>query len=163
MSIYKKPPVPLDGLADHIGKEIGVSDWRTVTQEMIDKFAEATDDHQFIHVDPERARDTQFGGTIAHGFLTLSLFSTLAYEAVPPLAGTALGVNVGFDKVRFVNPVKSGARVRARFIFADVNIRPSGYVQVAYDVAIEIEGQTRPALTARWLTLSVMQKAGDAS
>lgn len=158
LSFYKKPPVPIDGLADHVGKEIGVSAWRTVTQAMIDQFADATDDHQYIHVDPERARATPFGGTIAHGFLTLSLLSTLAYETVPPLADTAMGINVGFDKVRFVNPVKSGARLRARFTLADVNIRPSGYIQVAYDVSVEIEGQTRPALTARWLTLSVMRK-----
>lgn len=164
MSVYKKPPVALDGLSGHVGKEIGVSDWRTVTQTMIDKFADATDDHQFIHVDPGRAaRDTPFGGTIAHGFLTLSLLSTFAYETIPPLAGSAMGINVGFDKVRFVNPVKSGARLRARFILAEVVIRPSGYVQVGYDATIEIEGQMRPALTARWQTLSVMEKQGAAT
>lgn len=163
LSVYKKPPVPLEGLSDHVGREVGVSDWRDVTQAMIDKFADATDDHQFIHVDPERAASTPFGGTIAHGFLTLSLLSTLAYETIPPLAGTAMGINVGFDKIRFVNPVKSGARLRARFVLADVNIRPSGYVQVAYDVTMEVEGQTRPALTARWLTLSVMEKKDEAS
>lgn len=163
MSVYKKPPTPLDGLADHIGKEVGVSGWRTVTQEMIDKFADATDDHQFIHVDPVRAAKTSFGGTIAHGFLTVSLLSTFAYETVPPLAESSMGINVGFDKLRFVNPVRSGARLRARFVLAEINIRPSGYVQVAYDVTLEIEGQTRPALTARWLTLSVLKREDDAS
>lgn len=164
MTVYKKDPVAIDSLESHVGQEIGVSSWRTVTQDMIDKFADATDDHQFIHVDPQRAaRETPFGGTIAHGFLTLSLLSTMTYETIPPLQGAAMGINFGFDKIRFANPVKSGARVRARYVLAEVNIRPSGYIQVAYDVTIEIEGQTRPALTARWLTLSVMDRKDETS
>jgi len=132
-----------------------VSPWRVVSQEMIDRFADATDDHQFIHCDPERAaRETQFGGTIAHGFLTLSLLSAMAFEAVPRLEGADIGVNQGLDKVRFVAPVKTGSRIRTRFVLAKVKPRPSGWVEIAHDVTIEIEGSAKPALTARWLTLA---------
>jgi len=135
---------------------VGVSGWRVVSQEMIDQFAAATDDHQFIHTDPERAaRETPYGGTIAHGFLTLSLLSTMVFEAVPRLDGVATGVNFGFDRVRFLNPVKSGARIRARFVLAHLKVRPSGIVEMHYDVTVEIENATRPALTARWLTLAL--------
>jgi len=163
MSVHKHPPVPLDSLGPHVGKEIGLSPWRTVTQEMINQFADATDDHQFIHVDPERAaRETPFGGTIAHGFLTLSLLSTLTYEAIAPLEEASMSMNYGFDRVRFMAPVKSGARVRARYVLAELTVRPSGYVQAAYDVTMEIEGQKKPALTARWLTLSVIGRREEA-
>ena len=122
---------------------------------MIDHFADATDDHQFIHCDPERAAaETPFGGTIAHGFLTLSLLSAMSYETLPPLEGADMGINQGFDTVRFVAPVKTGARIRTRFVLADVKVRPSGWVEIAHDVTIEIEGSKKPALTARWLTLT---------
>jgi len=151
-------PVDIDRLVANVGNEIGVSPWRMVTQGMIDMFADAIDDHQFIHVDPVRAAETPFGGTIAHGFLTLSLLSVFSYEAVPPLAKAEMGVNYGFDKVRFVTPVKTGARVRGRFVLADVNVRPSGWIQVATDVTVEVEGAKKPALTARWLTLAVLQR-----
>lgn len=150
--------VELGDLQSGVGKEIGVSPWRTVTQEMIDQFANATDDHQFIHVDPERAaRETAFGGTIAHGFLSLALLSTFAFETIPPLEGSGIGINYGFDSVRFQAPVKSGARIRARFVLADLNIRPSGWIQLTYDVTIEIENSRKPALTARWLTLTYVE------
>jgi acyl dehydratase len=159
MDVRRLPPVSLDTLKAAVGTENGVSPWRTVTQEMIDQFAEATDDHQFIHVDPERAaRETPFGGTIAHGFLSLALLSTLTYETLPPLEGSGMGINYGFDRIRFAAPVKAGARIRARFFLADVTVRPSGWVQVAYDVTIEIEDSKKPALTARWLTLTVLDK-----
>ncbi len=152
-------PISLDDLKNAVGNEIGLSPWRVVTQEMIDKFADATDDHQFIHIDPERARkETPFGGTIAHGFLSLSLLSTFAYETLPPLKGAAMGINYGFDKIRFAAPVKSGAQVRARFKLADINIRPSGWIEVAYDVTVEIENSVKPAFSARWLTLTVLEK-----
>ena len=96
---------------------------------MIDQFADATDDHQFIHCDPERAAaETPFGGTIAHGFLSLSLLSAFAFETVPPLEGADMGINHGFDTVRFVTPVKTGAHIRARFFLADVKVRPSGWI-----------------------------------
>ncbi|MCV0393937.1 MAG: MaoC family dehydratase [Rhizobiaceae bacterium] len=144
----------IDDLKAALGTELGVSSWRTVSQAMIDRFAEATDDHQFIHVDPVRAAETPYGGTIAHGFLTLSLLSTLAFEAIPPLEGSTMGVNHGFDNVRFVSPVKSGARVRGRFVLATLNIRPSGWIEIGYDATVEIENARKPALTARWLTLA---------
>ena len=157
MTIGKLEPVTLEEAQKAVGSEIGVSPWRTVSQEMIDKFADATDDHQFIHVDPVRAAETPFGGTIAHGFLSLSLLSTLAYETIRPIADTDIGVNYGFDRVRFASPVKSGARVRGRFKLADMTVRPSGWIHFNYDVTIEIEGSIKPALTARWLTLAMLR------
>jgi acyl dehydratase len=151
--------VTVDDVKAAVGSEVGVSPWRVVTQAMIDQFANATDDHQFIHVDPERAaRETPFGGTIAHGFLSLSLLSTFAFETIPPLEGAGMGINYGFDSIRFQAPVKTGSRVRARFVLADINVRPSGWIQFTYDVTIEIENSRKPALTARWLTLTVMER-----
>lgn len=143
-------------LAGHVGQEIGLSPWRTVTQDIIDKFAVATDDDQFIHTDPARAAETPFGGTIAHGFLVLSLLSAMTYETLPSIEKSKMAINQGFDKLRFQTPVRSDARIRTRFVLADVNIRPSGMVQLAYDVTIEVEGSAKPALTARWLTISVL-------
>jgi acyl dehydratase len=159
MSGYKLEPVSVDEVKAAVGKEVGVSPWRQVTQEMIDQFANATDDHQFIHVDPERAAsETPFGGTIAHGFLSLSLLSTFAFETLRPIRGAGIGINYGFDSVRFQAPIKTGARVRARFVLADLNVRPSGWIQSSYDVTIEIENSRKPALTARWLTLTVLER-----
>ena len=150
--------VSFEELVANQGKEIGVSPWRVVSQQMIDQFADATDDHQFIHVDPERAaRETPFGGTIAHGFLSLSLLSAMTFETLPPLEGAGVGINHGFDKIRFITPVKSGARIRTRFVLANVNARPSGWVHIDYDVTIEIENSQKPALTARWLTLTKLE------
>jgi acyl dehydratase len=161
MTLGTLEAVTLEQAQGAVGGEIGVSPWRTVSQEMIDKFADATDDHQFIHVDPVRAADTPFGGTIAHGFLSLSLLSTLAYETIPPIEHTAIGVNYGFDRVRFVAPVRSGARVRGRFLLAEMTVRPSGWIHFNYDVTIEIEGSSKPALTARWLTLARLPAEKD--
>ena len=113
--------ITLDELKALAGQESGLSPWREVTQTMIDQFADATDDHQFIHCDPARAQaETPFGGTIAHGFLTLSLLSAFAFETAPRLQGADIGINYGFDQVRFVAPVKTGSRIRARFVLADV-------------------------------------------
>jgi acyl dehydratase len=146
--------VSLEHLQKSVGKEIGLSPWREVTQTMIDLFADATDDHQFIHCDPERAaHETPFGGTIAHGFLTLSLLSAMTYETLPPLEGGGMAINQGFDAIRFITPVKTGSRIRTRFVLAETKIRPSGWVHVNYDLAIEIENVAKPALTARWLTV----------
>lgn len=156
-----KDAITLDQVREAIGTEIGCSEWRVVTQEMINQFADATDDHQFIHVDPVKAAETPFGGTIAHGFLTLSLLSTLAYEALPMIEGATMGINYGFDKVRFMTPVKSGARVRARFKLADADIRPSGRVVNHYEVTLEVEGSIKPALTATWLTIAVVTPQED--
>lgn len=151
-------PMSLDEVLASVGKEIGVSPWREVTQTMIDQFADATDDHQFIHCDPERAaRETPFGGTIAHGFLTLSLLSAMTFETVAQIEGAKMGVNHGFDTLRFVAPVKTGTRIRARFVLADVKVRPSGWIQTSTDVTIEIENSAKPALTARWLTLAFVE------
>ena len=162
MTHRKLPPISLEQAKQALGQEIGVSPWRMVSQEMIDKFADATDDHQFIHVDPARAAaETPFGSTIAHGFLSLSLLSTLAYETIPPIENSGIGVNYGFEHIRFVAPVKSGARIRARFILAEMTVRPSGWLHFNYDVTIEIEGSIKPALTARWLTLAKIDTERD--
>jgi len=153
--------VKIEDVAASLGKEIGVSNWRVVTQTMIDQFADATDDHQFIHTDPERALETPFGSTIAHGFLTLSLLSTLAYEALPLIEGQIYGINYGFDKVRFMTPVKSGARVRAHFILTQADIRPSGRIVFHYDVTLEVENYKKPALTADWITIIMLSPAEE--
>lgn len=147
--------ISLDQALASIGSEIGTSRWITVTQAMIDTFADATDDHQFIHCDPERAaRETSFGGTIAHGFLTLSLLSTMTFEAVPALEGAEIGINQGFDGLRFLAPVKTGSRIRTHFVLTKVKARPSGWVEITHDITMEIEGGTKPALRASWLTLA---------
>lgn len=134
-----------------VGTEIGVSDWFTISQAQIDAFADCTHDHQYIHIDPEAAAQTPFGGTIAHGFLTLSLLSAMAYQ-MPSIEGAVMGVNYGFNKIRFVSPVRSGARIRGRFTLAELaQIRP-GEVQFIMNVTVEIEGQEKPALVAEWLS-----------
>ena len=124
---------------------------------MIDRFAEVTGDRQFIHVDPARALvEAPFGGTIAHGFLTLSLLSVMSQQALPPIEGRVIGINYGFDRVRFLAPVPSGARVRGRFTLADVRTRSKGEVALHYQVTVEIEGAAKPALAADWITLAVL-------
>lgn len=165
MSIDKSglPPVSVEELKAAVGREIGVSPWRRITQEMIDKFAEVTDDHNFIHVDPKAAAETPFGGTIAHGFLTLSMLSTMAYETIPALKGRKMGINYGFDKIRFAAPVKTDGRIRARFKIDEVKVRPTGYIQVDYRVTMELEGSAKPALTARWITVAVMEEGALAN
>jgi acyl dehydratase len=137
-----------------IGTETGLSDWILVDQTMIDAFANATDDHQFIHVDPERAKaESPFGGTIAHGFLTLSLMSTMNYNCLPKIREQTMGINYGFDKIRFISPVKSGARIRGHFTLSDARFRGAGMMMTSYDVSIEIENEKKPALTATWTTI----------
>ncbi len=139
-------------LAERIGDE-RVSGWMTVSQAMIDRFAEATGDHQFIHVDAERAAQTPFGGTIAHGFLTLSLASALAADTdQPPIAGLKMGVNYGANRVRFLNPVRSGKRVRGRFKLLSIEEKRPGQWQQVNEITIEIEGEEKPALVAEWIT-----------
>ena len=157
--------MPLEISLSEVKGQIGVSRisrWFTVTQTMIDAFADATEDHQFIHTDPVRAAaESPFGGTIAHGFLSISLLSAMNYDCLPTIREQRMGINYGFDKLRFVAPVKTGSRIRARFVLADVKIRPSGWVQIANDVTIEIEGSAKPALTARWLTLTFVPPKAD--
>lgn len=139
-----------------IGRELGVSGWHRIDQAAIDAFADLTDDHQFIHVDPERARATQFGGTVAHGFLTLSLLPRFRREAVPPLAGAVMTVNYGIDKLRFLAPVPAGARLRGRFALKDLRERRPREWLLALNVQVELEGSEKPALIAEWLGLNVL-------
>ena len=144
-------------VADYLalkGKDLGASEWIEVTQERIDRFADVTEDHQFIHVDPKRASETPFGTTIAHGYLTLSLLSKMAYEVMPGIAGSKMGVNYGLNSVRFLAPVKSGKRVRGHFRMADVVERAPGVFQSTAEVKVEIEGEDKPALAAEWVTLA---------
>jgi acyl dehydratase len=137
-------------LASRVGQEVGVSPWLTVDQARIDTFAKAIDDFQWIHVDPERAKGSPFGGTIAHGFLTLSLLSHLA-ESTFSFSDRRMGVNYGLNRVRFTSPVPAGARVRARFTLAKFEQIEGNGVQVTWNVVVEIEGKDKPALVAEWL------------
>jgi acyl dehydratase len=121
---------------------------------MIDLFAKATHDHQFIHVDPERAlTESPFGGTIAHGFLTLSLLSAMNFDCVPRIREQTMGINYGFDRIRFMSPVKSGSRIRGHFTLAETRFRGAGMLMTTYDISIEIENERKPALTAIWITI----------
>ena len=122
---------------------------------MIDAFAEVTHDAQFIHVDPERAAATPFGGTVAHGFLTLSLLSAMANDALPRRDEGGMGVNYGFDRVRFLAPVRAGANVRGRFRVVERTPRGAGGMLTRYIVAVDIQGETKPALAADWLILTI--------
>ncbi|MCY3690201.1 MAG: MaoC family dehydratase [Gammaproteobacteria bacterium] len=151
--------IPADALQDHVGQEVGVTDWLTIEQERIDQFADATDDHQYIHVDAERAAQTPFGGTIAHGFLTLSLLSALSSRGGGlKLENTVMGINYGLDRVRFVNPVRSGQRIRARFNLSSAEEKTPGRYLTRYAVTVEIEGEEKPALVADWLGMTVVDK-----
>jgi acyl dehydratase len=148
----------MEELKSRIGREVGVSNWRPVTQAMIDGFADATDDHQFIHVDPERARkETPFGGTIAHGYLMLSLLAPMGFEALPKIEGVAHRVNYGLDKVRFLTPVKPGSRVRAHYRLREVTARGEKEFLLKNEVTVEIEGSDKPALYAESLTVIVLR------
>lgn len=138
--------------AERTGEE-RVSDWVEVTQEMIDKFADATGDYQFIHVDPARAAMTPFGGTIAHGFLTLSLMPLLSQKTEQPqIDGVKMGVNYGGNKVRFLTPVRSGSRVRGRFKLLELIEKRPGQWQQTNEFTVEIEGQEKPAMIAEWMS-----------
>ncbi len=137
-----------------VGTEVGVSEWITMDQPMIDLFANATHDHQFIHVDPERATaESPFGGTIAHGFLTLSLLSAMNFDCVPRIREQTMGINYGFDRIRFMSPVKSGSRIRGHFTLAETRFRGAGMLMTTYDVSVEIENERKLALTAIWITI----------
>lgn len=144
-----------------IGQEVGLSRWITVDQARIDAFARTTEDEQFIHVDPERARTTPFGGTIAHGFLTLSLASAMSYDALAPLDGVVMGVNYGFDKLRFLAPVPAGSKVRGRFklLSAEAKGADDGVTRwlLKHELTVEIEGADKPALIAEWLTMQMVK------
>jgi acyl dehydratase len=143
-------------LESKVGTQLGVSDWLLIDQERVNQFADVTLDHQFVHVDPERARATPFGGTIAHGFLTLALLVPLCLDFIPELENRTLLVNYGFDKVRFVAPVRVGKRIRALGVLAEVTERKPGNVIMKLDVTVEIENDPKPALSAQWLSLHVI-------
>ena len=147
------PVASLDQIRSKVGTETGCSSWLDVGQDRITAFAEATEDKQFIHVDPEMAAQTPFGGTVAHGFLTLSLLSRMASEVllVPPTTGMI--VNYGLDRVRFLAPVRSGSRVRGRFTLDGIEDKAPGQILLRHLVTVEIEGENKPALSAAWLTL----------
>jgi acyl dehydratase len=144
--------VTLAQLRARTGAEVGVSSWVPVTQAEIDAFADLTHDHQYIHVDPARAARTPFGGTVA-------LLSRFACEARPAIAGTRLSVNYGFDRVRFVEPVPAGARLRGRFRLARVEDSASGEATLHWQATVEIEGAGRPALVADWITRVYLESA----
>jgi len=145
-----KTAIKLRDLESQVGKEVGISPWVEITQKRIDEFAKATEDFQWIHVDPKRAKDSPFGGTIAHGFLTLSLLSHLS-EMTFSFADRRMGVNYGLNRVRFTSPVPSGARVRARFTLAKFEEIDGDGVQVTWNTTVEIEGKDKPALVAEWI------------
>jgi acyl dehydratase len=147
------PSASLDEIRARVGSEVGISSWLTIDQARIDAFAEATDDRQFIHVDPTAAARTPFGGRIAHGFLTLSLLSRMAADAMLIPEGVKMSLNYGFDRIRFLAPVRSGKRVRGRFTLDSVEEKAPGQWLFRHTVTVEIEGEDKPALSAAWLGL----------
>jgi acyl dehydratase len=139
-----------------VGQAEGAGDWIEITQQRIDDFADVTEDHQFIHVDPKQAAElSPWGTTIAHGFLTLSLLSHLSGSIEQPperLDGIVMGVNYGFEKVRFINPVKVGSKIRASSVLSAVDRKDENTLQTTRTMTVEIEGEERPALVAEWIT-----------
>jgi acyl dehydratase len=146
--------ITLDAYKTMVGQEVGVSRWIEIAQDRINDFADVTEDHQFIHVDPERAKATPFGGTVAHGFLTLSLLAPMAFDGQPKIVGTVMSVNYGFDRVRLMSPVPAGSRIRGHFLLKEVIERGPKEIMAKTEVTVEIEGGEKPALVADWLGLS---------
>lgn len=142
-----------------VGLEYGLSKWIRIDQAMINAFADTTGDHQYIHTDPEAAKRSPFGGTIAHGFLTLALLPQMVAEAVPKTANAETGVNYGFDRVRFVAPVRSGSEIRGRFTLARYSEPQPGVQEMMWNVTVEIRGEDKPALVAQWKNLFFEKKA----
>jgi acyl dehydratase len=149
------PLASLTEIKSRVGKEIGVSAWMAVDQARIDAFADATEDRQFIHTDPDTAGRTPFGGTIAHGFLSLSLLSRMGAEVLLMPEGLHMAINYGLDRVRFLAPVRSGKRVRGRFNLDSVEEKAPSQLLLRHTVTVEIEDEAKPALTAQWLTLMI--------
>lgn len=147
------PVASLDEIQALVGRPVGSSPWIEIAQRDIDTFADVTGDHQFIHVDPEAAARTPFGGTVAHGFLTLSLLSQMASHVMLVPDTLKMAVNYGFERVRFIAPVRSGKRVRGHFTLAAMEEKKPGQWQMTHDVTVEIEGEDRPALQAAWIGL----------
>ena len=147
----------LEELEAHVGCETGVGPWFEIDQGRINQFADVTVDHQFIHVDVEKAKETPFGTTIAHGFHSRSLLSHIAIEAMVSVKGVKMGLNYGFEKVRFLNPVKVGSRIRARGVLGKVDIKDGGErALVSHIITVEIEGEDTPAYVAEWLTMLML-------
>lgn len=141
-------------LPSYVGKQIGISEWVMIDQERINQFADVTLDHQFIHIDEEKAAQTMFGGTIAHGFLTLSMLSRFATTGgMPKIEDVKMGVNYGFEKVRMINPVKSGKRVRGVFTLLSADEKTPGNWKMVMGVKVEIEGEDKAAMVAEWINL----------
>jgi acyl dehydratase len=144
-------------LPTRIGSELGVSNWHPIDQDRISGFAGVTEDFQFIHVDPARAAATPFGGTIAHGFLALSLLSVMFLEAVGQIRGVGMSMNYGFDTMRFISPVRSGKHIRGRFTLKECAERKPGQWKLVLGTVVEIEGEEKPALVADWLVMALAQ------
>ena len=144
-------------LTSLVGRELEPSSWFEITQERVDQFADATNDHQFIHIDADKAAQTPFGGTIAHGFLTLSLLSFLTVEKAPTIEGLVMAINYGSDKVRFLQPVRVGSRIRAHQKYLEVTERNPGQWLVKALVTMEIENQPKPAMVAETLSIFVVK------
>ena len=146
--------VSANQLESFVGQEISISEWIHVEQNRIDLFADATGDHQYIHVDPKRAAETPFGTTIAHGFLSLSLLASM--NGGLKLENTVMGINYGLDKVRFLNPVKVGAKIRGRFTLISAEEKKPQHFLLKHNIVVEIEGEEKPALIADWLGMTVV-------
>ncbi|NUT01404.1 MAG: MaoC family dehydratase [Sphingomonas sp.] len=147
------PAAPLEEIRTRVGEEVGVSSWLTMDQQRIDQFADATEDRQFIHIDPQAAAQTPLGGTIGHGFLTLSMLSRMAAEAMLVPDNIRMALNYGLDRVRFIAPVRSGRRIRGRFRLDSVEEKAPGQLLLRHTITVEIEGEEKPAMTAEWLGL----------
>ncbi|MCP1968492.1 MaoC family dehydratase [Bradyrhizobium elkanii] len=150
--------IAIDEYVPLAGTEIGVSRWFEIDQSRIDKFADVTEDRQFIHVDQVNAGKTAFGGTVAHGFLTLSLLIAMAQDGLPDIDGRVMAVNYGFDKIRFISPVPSGSRVRGRFRLVEVKVRGANELMNRVEVTVEIDGVDKPALAAEWLNVFIFRE-----
>ncbi len=150
------PQVPVAQLKDYIGKELGYSEWLTVDQQRVNQFADCTGDHQFIHIDAEKAAQTPFGGTIAHGFLSLSLLPMLSGDLMVVPEGTRMGVNYGLDSLRFIQPVRVGSRVRLGLRLIDAYEKNPGQWLLKARAVMEIEGSEKPAYIAETLALCVL-------
>ena len=149
-----KPEVPLENLKDYLGREISVSDWLEITQERVNQFAECTEDPQWIHVDTERAKDGPFGSTVAHGLLLLSFVPPFFSDNLTfTLTGTSAYINYGFNKVRFISPVRVGSRIRVRFVLTDFEDRGKGRYFLRISCTFELEGSEKPACVAEFLAM----------
>jgi acyl dehydratase len=156
-SRFDMTPNTAESIRKKIGQEVGVSEWLQITQPMIDRFADLTDDRQFIHVDPRAAAQTPFQGTVAHGFLILAMIAKFVTEADFHMQGTAIVLNYGFDKIRMVSPVKTGSRIRGRFTLNSMAERSPGQWLSSMHIVIEIENESKPAVVADWLGLQFVE------